>query len=121
MSDKKKKVKNWEDIDEECQQELLQLRALEKDYKDKSGYNTWFKYFTSGSIIYAFIYYNLIFKKQSNKLSIKSLLYLIIPLSSYSFLLTKLYFDKESFLKYYQTHLELNRSIKKISKSSEYK
>ena len=121
MSDKKKKAKSWEEIDEESQKKLIELRTLEKEYKDKSGYNKWFKYFTSGSLIYAFLYYNLLFKKQQNKFSFISLASLFIPLGALSFVLTKTLFDKESFLKYYQTHLELNRVIKKISKSSEYK
>jgi len=121
MSDKKKKAKSWEEIDENSQQKLIELRALEKEYKEKSGYNKWFQYFTTGSIIYSFLYYNLIFKKQQNKFSFVSLVSLFLPLGAFSFILTETLFDKESFLKYYQTHIELNRMIKKISKSSEYK
>ncbi len=121
MTEKKKKAKTWEEIDQESQETLVQLRALEKEYKEKSGYNKWFKYFTAGSIIYAVFYYNIIFKKQSDKLTLKSILSLFVPVGTYSFVLTKFLFDKEAFLKYYQTHIELNRTIKKISKSSEYK
>lgn len=121
MSEKKKKAKSWEDIDQESQEKLLELRALEKEYKEKSGYNKWFNYFTGGSLLYAVIYYKLIFKKQADKLSMKSIMSLFIPLGAYSFVLTKFLFDKDAFLKYYQTHIELNRVIKKITKSSEYK
>lgn len=122
MGPNSKKARSWDDIDETVQDKLLTLRAKEKELKDRSGYNKWLSNFSIGSLVYAFAYYNIYFRKQINKqLNIKVLFQLGIPIVMLGYGLMKVYYDKEIFKQYYDTHLELNRLIKKTSKSSEYK
>jgi hypothetical protein len=120
MSSKPKKAKKWEDIDDETQLKLIELRKKEKEYKDKSGYNLWLKYFAGGTITYSIIFYNLYFKKKP-EFSFKNGFLLFAPVVIYGFTLMSLLYDKEAFQNYYKTHIELNRVIKKTSQSSEYK
>ena len=119
MGKNSKKVSTWEDIDVETQNKIIEMRKNEKEYLEKSGYVKWKKYFITGYFSYSVIYYfTYIRKRELTKLNISML---FIPAILYANLLLFLYFDLEYYKKYYINHIELNRIIKKTSKSSEYK
>jgi len=123
MGPNKKKAKTWEEIDDNLKEELLELREKEKMYKEQSGYNTWIKYFATGSLVYSLFYYKVYLKNQSanQNIRLKSLCFLFAPICLYGFGLLKVVFNKEAFRNYYLTHIELNRVIKKTSQSNHYK
>lgn len=118
----KKKAKTWEDIDPSIQEEIQELRKKEVEYKEKSGYIKWIKYFSIGSITYSFLYYQLYFKRKTPLiLNVSVFFQLFSPIVLYGYTMMKILYDKDSFKEYYLTHLELNRVIKKSSQSQHYK
>jgi hypothetical protein len=118
----KKKARTWEDIDPAIQDEIQELRKKEIEYKEKSGYNKWFKYFSIGSISYSALYYQFYFKRKSPLvLNVGVFFQLFSPILIYGYTLMKILYDNEAFKEYYLTHLELNRVIKKSSQSQHYK
>lgn len=121
MSNKARKAKTWEEIDENVKGKLLELRKREIELKQQSGYTKWLNYFIKGSLSYSALYYFFYFRKQNYSFTPKTLSVLFIPICLYGFTLMKLFYDKEKFKEYYMNHLELNRLIKKTSQSSEYK
>jgi hypothetical protein len=117
----KKKARNWEDIDGKVRDKIEELREKEKEFKDRSGYPKWVKYFSIGSVFYSLVYYQFYFKKQTmSRISGRTLFYLFSPIVVYGFTLMKAVYDKEAFRNYYVTHIELNRIIKKSSESNHY-
>jgi hypothetical protein len=116
---KKNKAKSWEEIDCKTREKLIELRILEKEYLDKSGYVRWKKSFAKGYITYALVYYMIYARKHT--ISPKVLTFLFLPAIPYGYLLLKMYFNLDYYKLYYKNHIELNRLIKKTSKSSEYK
>jgi hypothetical protein len=120
MSSKKDKARSWEEIDKETQNKLLELRKREKELLEKSGYIQWRKMFVRGYGLYAITYY-LLFIYKNQALTTKSVGFLFLPAFPFAYILMYKYFDPESYKQYYLNHIELNRVIKKTSKSSEYK
>jgi hypothetical protein len=118
----KKKAKTWEEVDPQIKDEIAELRQKEIEYKEKSGYVKWVKYFCVGSVTYSFLYYQIYFKRRSaGVLNLSILFQLFSPIVLYGYGLMKVLYDKDAFKEYYLTHLELNRVIKKTSQSSHYK
>jgi hypothetical protein len=54
---KKNKARTWEDIDENTQEKLIELRQKENELLEKSGYRKWRKYFLTGYGLYALTYF----------------------------------------------------------------
>jgi hypothetical protein len=121
MSHKRRKAKNWEDLDENSKTELSDLRAKEVEFKNKSGYIKWISYFVPGTIFYSFLFYNFYLKKITHPPKIKQLILFVGPILLYGFSLCKAFYDPNAFKEYYDTHIEINRKIKKAFQSSEYK
>jgi hypothetical protein len=117
---KGKKAQSWEEIDQDTKTNITVLREKEKMLLEKSGYKKWKKLFFLGYCLYASAFFSYIIFKKKN-LNTTNLFVLFFPTFPYGFLLTNLYFDKDAYKEYYLNHLELNRLIKKTSKSSEYK
>jgi hypothetical protein len=116
----KRKATSWEDIEKETQEKIVLLREKEKQLLEKSGYTKWKKSFVTGYATYAILYY-FIFIFKRTELSKAKLGFLFLPAFPYAYFLMYKYFDVNSYRDYYLNHIELNRVIKKTSKSSEYK
>jgi len=120
MSNKSRKAKVWEEVDDNIKEKIIELRKNEVEYKERSGYIKWVKFFCTGTAVYSLFFYNFYLKKY-NSLNTKTFSFIVIPCTIYGFLLVKMFFNPEAFKEYYNTHIELNRLIKKACQSSEYK
>ena len=120
MGKDSKKVTKWEDLDEERRNKLTELRTKELELLEHSGSNKIIKYFYVGYGSYS-IFLLAYIKLKHKKLNNASLVLMVGPIIPYLFCLTKLFGNVEKYKEYFQVRAELNQTIKKSSKSSEYK
>jgi len=115
-----KKASKWEDIEEERRNKLIDLRKREINLLEESGSNKIKNFFFSGYASYSILLLALI-KFRNKKLNNKTLALMIGPIAPYLFLLTKVFGNIDKYREYFEVREELNKLLKKSSKSSEYK
>ena len=114
------KIKKWEDVDESVREKITQLRHIEKENIDKSGYITWKNTFLKGFFLYSIGLF-LFLRKRYSDITLNLMCLYLSPMLPYGLILKNQYFKPDYYKEYYKAHSEINNELYKLkSKNKKY-